>query len=146
MNTSEILDKIQEIRAKNNQNWMDLIRIAFKSSPEEAKKVFAKIIEEDEKISEECKKMLEDEISDEELTEILCNLFVVLNSRGYWDSYATGWEDTENILKAFFYTSGQLKHYGVKKGDNKIFSVFSMLSHMPKKKMIKLLNEKNIII
>ena len=28
----EIIDKIQDIRSKNNVNWMDILRLAFRES------------------------------------------------------------------------------------------------------------------
>lgn len=48
---STIVDKIQEIRAKNNKNWMDLLRLALKHAPEEAKIILARINEYDQEIS-----------------------------------------------------------------------------------------------
>ena len=33
-----IINKIEIIRSKNNKNWMDLLRLAFKYAPKEAKK------------------------------------------------------------------------------------------------------------
>lgn len=48
---STIVDKIQEIRAKNNKNWMDLLRLALKYAPEEAKIILARINEYDQEIS-----------------------------------------------------------------------------------------------
>ena len=37
INSNKIINKIQEIRSKNNVNWMDLLRLAFKNAPDEAK-------------------------------------------------------------------------------------------------------------
>jgi hypothetical protein len=48
----KIIDEIEKIRTKNNVNWMDVLRLAFKSSPEKAKKLMKKINEEDNRISE----------------------------------------------------------------------------------------------
>ena len=53
----EIINKIEKIRSKNNGNWMDLLRIAFKHSPEEAAKAMSKIYREDQKISLLAKKL-----------------------------------------------------------------------------------------
>lgn len=48
----KLIDEIEKIRTKNNVNWMDLLRLAFKTSPEETKKLIRKINEDDNKISE----------------------------------------------------------------------------------------------
>lgn len=47
----KIINQIEKIRTKNNINWMDLLRLAFKYSPEEAKKLVKKINLSDNKIS-----------------------------------------------------------------------------------------------
>ena len=47
----KILDEIQEIRAKNNKNWMDILRLAFKYSPVQAKMLMGKITEYDRQVS-----------------------------------------------------------------------------------------------
>ena len=36
----KILNRIQDIRSKNNINWMDLLRIAIKKDPKKQKKLF----------------------------------------------------------------------------------------------------------
>ena len=46
-----IINKIDIIRSKNNKNWMDLLRLAFKYAPKEAKKILKKINQHDKKIS-----------------------------------------------------------------------------------------------
>ena len=51
INYLNIIDKIEKVRSKNNINWMDIMRIAFKYSPVEAKKVLKKINTNDTKIS-----------------------------------------------------------------------------------------------
>lgn len=33
----KLIDEIEKIRAQNNVNWMDLLRLAFKSSPRRLK-------------------------------------------------------------------------------------------------------------
>lgn len=53
----KIINDIQKIRSKNNGNWMDILRIAFKHSPEEAAKSMARIYEDDQKISKLAKKL-----------------------------------------------------------------------------------------
>ena len=57
INYLNIIDKIEKVRSKNNINWMDIMRIAFKYSPEEAKKVLKKINTNDTKISNLLKKL-----------------------------------------------------------------------------------------
>tara|TARA_B100000427_G_scaffold313626_1_gene306112 strand:+ start:1913 stop:2545 length:633 start_codon:yes stop_codon:yes gene_type:complete len=52
-----IINKIEKIRKKNNSNWMDLLRIAFKYSPKEAAKIMSNIYKHDNKISLLSKKL-----------------------------------------------------------------------------------------
>ena len=54
-----IIDEIEKVRTKNNVNWMDVLRLAFKHSPEEAKKLMKIIDHEDNRISELVKKLSE---------------------------------------------------------------------------------------
>tara|TARA_B100000900_G_C20205602_1_gene563658 strand:- start:114 stop:317 length:204 start_codon:yes stop_codon:yes gene_type:complete len=53
----KIIDEIEEVRTKNNINWMDLLRLAFTHAPEEAKKLMGRIENEDNRISELMKKL-----------------------------------------------------------------------------------------
>lgn len=46
-----IIDQIEAVRRKNNKNWMDLMRLAFKHAPEEAAAIVADIYREDGEIS-----------------------------------------------------------------------------------------------
>ena len=55
----KIIDEIEKVRTKNNVNWMDILRLAFKHSPEEAKKLLIKIDQEDNKVSDLVKKLSE---------------------------------------------------------------------------------------
>ena len=48
----KILNKIEKIRSKNNVNWMDILRVAFKNSPDESKKILLNINEHDDNISD----------------------------------------------------------------------------------------------
>lgn len=48
----DIIDEIQSIRSKNNINWMNILKIAFKYAPEETRKVFKNIAKEDKSIIE----------------------------------------------------------------------------------------------
>ena len=52
-----IVNLIEKTRSKNNKNWMDLLRIALKYSPNEASKVLKKININDRKISNLLKKL-----------------------------------------------------------------------------------------
>jgi len=54
---SKIIDKIEKIRGKNNTTWMNIVKIAFKHSPEETAKVISKIYQYDQKISDLVKKL-----------------------------------------------------------------------------------------
>ena len=40
----------QKIRSKNNKNWIDILRLAFKHSPNEAKKIFKEIVKKDKQL------------------------------------------------------------------------------------------------
>jgi len=48
---SKIINQIEKIRSKNNKNWMDLLRLAFKYAPKEAKMILKRINQYDKKIS-----------------------------------------------------------------------------------------------
>lgn len=52
MKDFQIIDEIEKVRSKNNINWMNILRLAFKHSPEEARKIVAKINEDDKKIGD----------------------------------------------------------------------------------------------
>ncbi len=52
MKSEKIIDQIQEIRARNNKNWMDLLRLAFMHAPEETLKILHKITECDSEITQ----------------------------------------------------------------------------------------------
>jgi len=46
----EIIDEIQSIRSQNNANWMDLLRLAFKYAPDEARILQRRITDMDSRI------------------------------------------------------------------------------------------------
>ena len=46
----KIIDKIEGIRKKNNVNWMNVLRLAFKYAPREASNIMSKIYKDDAKI------------------------------------------------------------------------------------------------
>ena len=50
-NYSKIIDQIQKIRSKNNVNWMNILRLAFKLDPKNSAKIMKKINYDDKKIS-----------------------------------------------------------------------------------------------
>ena len=52
-----VIKSIENIRKKNNVNWMNLLRLAFKKSPKEAASIMSKIYRDDEKISALVKKL-----------------------------------------------------------------------------------------
>ena len=52
------IDEIEKVRNKNNINWMNILRIAFKNSPIETSKVFKQIYFSDAKINNLTKKLL----------------------------------------------------------------------------------------
>lgn len=50
-NYLKIIGQIEKVRTKNNLNWMNILRIAFRTDPEAAKKCFRKINQQDKQIS-----------------------------------------------------------------------------------------------
>ena len=52
-----IINKIENIRKKNNINWMNILRLAFKKSPTEAAKIMSLIYKDDASISKLVKKL-----------------------------------------------------------------------------------------
>ena len=48
----KIIKKIEVARSKNNGNWMDILRIAYRNDPKNTVKVLNKINSSDGKISE----------------------------------------------------------------------------------------------
>ena len=56
-NYLKIIDKIEKIRSKNNVNWMEVLRLAFKLDANQAKKIMQKINYDDKKISQLLKKL-----------------------------------------------------------------------------------------
>jgi len=47
----KIIDQIENIRKKNNTNWMNILRIAFKYAPKETSRIFSQINKRDKSIS-----------------------------------------------------------------------------------------------
>lgn len=46
-NFKKIINQIEKVRENNNTNWMNILRLAFKAYPNEAKKIISKIHEND---------------------------------------------------------------------------------------------------
>lgn len=47
----KLIYRIQEIRQKNNINWMDLVRLAFRLDSVRAKSIMSKVVENDEAVA-----------------------------------------------------------------------------------------------
>jgi len=56
-NYLKIIDLIGSARKKNNVNWMNILRLAFKLAPKEAKKILKDINTQDKKISKLVEKL-----------------------------------------------------------------------------------------
>ena len=56
-NYEKIINKIQKVRSKNNVNWMNILKLAFKLDPNNASKIMRKINYDDKKISLLIKKL-----------------------------------------------------------------------------------------
>ena len=54
----KIIGQIKSIRKKNNVNWMNILRLAFKHSPKESAKIMSKIYVDDSRISKLVKKLI----------------------------------------------------------------------------------------
>ena len=52
-----IISKIEKLRSKNNVNWMNILRLAFKLDTKSASKIMQKINYDDKKISDLLKKL-----------------------------------------------------------------------------------------
>ena len=50
-NYLKIVKKVEHARSKNNKNWMDLLRLAVRKAPNEARIILKKINKEDRVIS-----------------------------------------------------------------------------------------------
>ena len=56
-NYLKIIKKIEKIRSKNNVNWMNILRLAFKLDPKNASRIMKKINYDDKKISQLLRKI-----------------------------------------------------------------------------------------
>ena len=52
----KIITQIEKIRGKNNTNWMNILRLAFKYDPKGSAKIMSKIYSDDSKIGKLAKK------------------------------------------------------------------------------------------
>ena len=52
-----IISRIEKVRSQNNINWMDLLRIAFRADPANAKKCMRRINAQDRKIAKLLKQL-----------------------------------------------------------------------------------------
>ena len=59
MTDLEIIDEIEKVRSKNNINWMNILRLAFKYAPGEAREIVSKINSDDQKVGDLLKKLSE---------------------------------------------------------------------------------------
>ncbi len=48
---NDLIDKMELIRANNNKNWMDLVRLAMDLNPIKTKEILKGIVEHDRKIA-----------------------------------------------------------------------------------------------
>ncbi len=46
----KIFDKIEKLRAKNNKNWMDLLRLSFHNDSKKTMEIIKGILSKDEKL------------------------------------------------------------------------------------------------
>jgi RimJ/RimL family protein N-acetyltransferase len=51
VNKQKIIDKVEEVRSRNNVNWMNLMRLAFKVAPEKAEDILGDINSDDATIA-----------------------------------------------------------------------------------------------
>jgi hypothetical protein len=52
------IDKIEKIRSKNNGNWMDILRLAYKKAPNQTIKIMRNIYRSDSEISKTIEKLI----------------------------------------------------------------------------------------
>ena len=57
----EIIDEAEQVRTKNNVNWMDILRLAFKNAPGDARKLMGRVNEYDGRISQLLTELSENE-------------------------------------------------------------------------------------
>ena len=53
-----IIKKIENVRSKNNKNWMDLYRLSLAVAPEQSIKIIKKIIARDKSVTKLAEKLI----------------------------------------------------------------------------------------
>ena len=53
-----LINEIEKKRKKNNINWMELLKLAYKTTPEKTKKIFKKIYQTDSQINKISKRLI----------------------------------------------------------------------------------------
>ena len=48
--SNDIFNKIEKLRSKNNKNWMDILRLAYMSSPKKTSVILNKILSKDKEL------------------------------------------------------------------------------------------------
>ncbi len=56
-NYIKIINQIQKARSRNNVNWMNILKLAFRLDPKNASKIMKKINSDDKKISKLLRKL-----------------------------------------------------------------------------------------
>ena len=59
---SKIISQIENVRKKNNKNWMDLLRVSFRYNPTLSKKIVRQIFNDDRRINKLVKKLINNKI------------------------------------------------------------------------------------
>ena len=113
-NYNKIIAEITSARRKNNVNWMNLLKLAIKYSPTQAKKILKKINNEDKKISK--------------LVSKLSLVFEYLIVNIYIQTEISSREEDSNLLKAII---------AAKKGGKVIISDFETLKFLLEKKFFE---------
>ena len=55
----KIIDEVERVRKRNNVNWMDVLRLAFRHAPNETRALVKKINHEDDQVSALFKQLAE---------------------------------------------------------------------------------------
>jgi len=50
INPNSTFKKIENIRSKNNKNWMEILKIAYEANPKRTSSVLKKILEKDKRL------------------------------------------------------------------------------------------------
>lgn len=53
----KIIDRIERLRRRNNQHWVGIVRLVMRVARKDARKIFAKIEENDRKIYQATRKL-----------------------------------------------------------------------------------------